>query len=125
MAQQQQRPASAGTPSQTTTQQRSQQGREEAPRVLRLRGTRNATERSVQWADDVVDNEGLGRKSSKGMEQNPSLPPPPAPASLFWGMPVVAEPADKANYSVLHIPQAKGGRRVERRVIIRFLLVIG
>jgi len=39
--------------------------------VLRLRGAaRGAGERSerrIQWAEDVVDNEGLGRKSSKGV----------------------------------------------------------
>jgi hypothetical protein len=36
--------------------------------VLRLRGAHEpGTRRAVQWAEDVVDNEGLGRKSSKGM----------------------------------------------------------
>lgn len=39
--------------------------------VLRLRGAmRGSGERSqrrIQWAEDVIDNEGLGRKSSKGM----------------------------------------------------------
>ncbi|KAG6003028.1 hypothetical protein E4U54_000757, partial [Claviceps lovelessii] len=44
------------------TQSRSQGA---APRVLRLRGQHVARGRSVQWAEDVVDNEGLGRKSSK------------------------------------------------------------
>lgn len=34
-------------------------------RILRLRGARTSADRSVQWAEDVVDNEGLGRKSSK------------------------------------------------------------
>ncbi|KAI6780393.1 phosphatase inhibitor [Emericellopsis cladophorae] len=38
---------------------------EQPQRVLRLRGARNTNGRSVQWAEDVVDNEGLGRKSSK------------------------------------------------------------
>ena len=33
--------------------------------VLRLRGVRSP-QRSIRWAEDVVDNEGLGRKSSKG-----------------------------------------------------------
>lgn len=37
--------------------------------VLRLRAIAPApsTRPRIQWADDVVDNEGLGRKSSKGM----------------------------------------------------------
>ena len=33
--------------------------------ILRLRGA-HASRRRVQWTEDVVDNEGLGRKSSKG-----------------------------------------------------------
>ena len=33
--------------------------------TLRLRAT-PANEQRVQWADDVVDNEGMGKKSSKG-----------------------------------------------------------
>ena len=45
---------------------RTQTTTEQSPRTLRLRGRHNANGRSVQWADDVVDNEGLGRKSSKG-----------------------------------------------------------
>lgn len=28
-----------------------------------------STRRRIQWAEDVVDNEGLGRKSSKGMRE--------------------------------------------------------
>ncbi len=40
--------------------------------TLRLRGAgegemeRTESGRRIQWAEDVVDNEGLGRKSSKG-----------------------------------------------------------
>jgi protein phosphatase 1 regulatory subunit 11 len=37
--------------------------------ILRLRGAHNPSGRSVQWRSDVVDNEGLGRKSSKGMSE--------------------------------------------------------
>ncbi|KAL2759550.1 hypothetical protein ACRALDRAFT_1074200 [Sodiomyces alcalophilus JCM 7366] len=33
--------------------------------TLRLRGAHTASQRTVQWADGVVDNEGLGRKKSK------------------------------------------------------------
>jgi hypothetical protein len=40
----------------------------ETTAVLRLRGAHEpGTRRGVQWAEGVVDNEGLGRKSSKGM----------------------------------------------------------
>jgi len=37
--------------------------------ILRLRAEQDEgrEERRIQWADDVVDNEGLGRKSSKGL----------------------------------------------------------
>lgn len=39
----------------------------EATGVLRLRGAHEpGPRRVVQWAESVVDNEGLGRKSSKG-----------------------------------------------------------
>ncbi|KAK5997051.1 Type 1 phosphatases regulator YPI1 [Cladobotryum mycophilum] len=63
---QRERDAQASTTSQTTTAQISQpETREDAPRILRLRGGGNASGRSVQWAEGVVDNEGLGRKSSK------------------------------------------------------------
>ena len=34
--------------------------------TLRLRGEPSQPRRRIQWADDVVDNEGLGRKKSKG-----------------------------------------------------------
>jgi protein phosphatase 1 regulatory subunit 11 len=53
------------TATQTTTQTLTQ-----APpqAILRLRGAHNPNNRrSVQWSEDVVDNEGLGRKKSKGM----------------------------------------------------------
>jgi hypothetical protein len=43
-------------------------GEEETTVVLRLRGAHEPQARArVQWAEDVVDNEDLGRKSSKGM----------------------------------------------------------
>lgn len=62
-----QRLRAAPTASQTTTQTNAQPGlRTETPRTLRLRGANQGERRSVQWAEDVVDNEGLGRKSSKG-----------------------------------------------------------
>jgi hypothetical protein len=61
----------APAPSQTITQTNGEEGTSSdtvtaAPRILRLRGRHEPDGRTVQWADDVVDNEGLGRKSSKG-----------------------------------------------------------
>lgn len=35
--------------------------------TLRLRAD-NSQRRHIQWADDVIDNEGMGKKSSKGTE---------------------------------------------------------
>ncbi|KAG6008231.1 hypothetical protein E4U21_004830 [Claviceps maximensis] len=63
----QQRGATAGPSSNTLTQTQTSHSRSQsaAPRVLRLRGQHAAKGRTVQWAEDVVDNEGLGRKSSK------------------------------------------------------------
>ncbi|KAL2205333.1 hypothetical protein CC79DRAFT_1335860 [Sarocladium strictum] len=60
----------APAPSQTITQTNGQEGTSSdtvtaAPRILRLRGRHEPDGRTVQWAEDVVDNEGLGRKSSK------------------------------------------------------------
>ncbi|KAF4123807.1 hypothetical protein GMORB2_5523, partial [Geosmithia morbida] len=46
-------------------QQQQQQQQQQQSRVLRLRGARPSNDHSVRWAEDVVDNEGLGRKSSK------------------------------------------------------------
>ncbi|TQV97648.1 hypothetical protein V2A60_006612 [Cordyceps javanica] len=61
-----QRNAPTASASQTTTVATTSQNiTDSAPRILRLRGRHNSNGRSVQWADDVVDNEGLGRKSSK------------------------------------------------------------
>lgn len=45
--------------------------------ILRLRGAQRNRGPRVQWAESVVDNEGMGKKSSKGRET-----PPPAPESL-------------------------------------------
>ena len=45
-----------------------------APAILRLRGAYPASDHRVQWAESVVDNEGLGRKRSKGKILNPSPP---------------------------------------------------
>ncbi|KFA66663.1 hypothetical protein S40285_03030 [Stachybotrys chlorohalonatus IBT 40285] len=67
-------PAPAASQTQTASQSgeaSSSGSNTRSPRVLRLRGQHaqhsqdTSNGRSVQWADDVVDNEGLGRKSSK------------------------------------------------------------
>jgi protein phosphatase 1 regulatory subunit 11 len=66
MSQRQQRSAPAPSQTQTETPAQTPETREQAPQILRLRGAHASNGRSVQWAEDVVDNEGLGRKSSKG-----------------------------------------------------------
>jgi hypothetical protein len=60
---------SMGSQIQTETNTPADSGGEgETTAVLRLRGAPEPRARArVQWAEDVVDNEGLGRKSSKGM----------------------------------------------------------
>jgi protein phosphatase 1 regulatory subunit 11 len=65
LAQQQAPQPTAG--SQTQTEQPSRKREPGQPQaILRLRGAHNPSDRSVTWSDDVVDNEGLGRKKSKG-----------------------------------------------------------
>lgn len=73
--------------------------------VLRLRAEPEER-RHIQWAEDVVDNEGMGKKSSKGT----------APASLRVGS---SEKTSLTLDSVLHIPRAPRSRRVQRRVLER------
>ncbi|RSL79448.1 hypothetical protein CEP51_007352 [Fusarium floridanum] len=66
MSQRQQQQSNAPAPAQTQTETpKEPETGESAPRILRLRGAHSSNGRSVQWAEDVVDNEGLGRKSSK------------------------------------------------------------
>ncbi|CAG7556661.1 unnamed protein product [Fusarium equiseti] len=57
---QQQRSAPAPSQTQTETPSQTPETREQAPQILRLRGAHASNGRSVQWAEDVVDNEGLG-----------------------------------------------------------------
>ncbi len=54
-------------PSGSATQTRTTAPALSAPAILRLRGAHPPSAHRVQWAEDVVDNEGLGRKSSKGL----------------------------------------------------------
>lgn len=80
MSQRQQQQQSAPAPSQTQTEPATKAPEPEAstsaPRVLRLRGANQSNGRAVQWAEDVVDNEGLGRKSSKGERRLLPCSPP-------------------------------------------------
>lgn len=58
-------------PSQTQTEKTNTQSRTGTQAILRLRGAHAPSRPSVRWAEDVVDNEGLGRKSSKGKPAPP------------------------------------------------------
>jgi hypothetical protein len=53
-------------PSGSATQTETRTPAPAPPAILRLRGAYPASDNHVQWAESVVDNEGLGRKSSKG-----------------------------------------------------------
>ncbi|EEY15496.1 conserved hypothetical protein [Verticillium alfalfae VaMs.102] len=67
MASAAQRPPQRGSPapSQTQTVTTAPVRPNTHQTTLRLRGAHAPARPSVQWADDVVDNEGLGRKKSK------------------------------------------------------------
>lgn len=63
----------------TTTQTSRESSTVRLPGTLRLRGdeTPNTNEpapaRRIRWSEDVVNNEGMGKKSSKGLEASPPL----------------------------------------------------
>ena len=62
----QQASASAASQTQTQTQAPVRPGAE-LPPTLTLRGeTRRVQREGIRWASDVIDNEGMGKKSSKG-----------------------------------------------------------
>lgn len=61
------RSAGPGAASLTQTQAQAQT---QSP-ILRLRGAQRNRGPRVQWAESVVDNEGMGKKSSKGKKQSP------------------------------------------------------
>jgi protein phosphatase 1 regulatory subunit 11 len=48
------------------------------PQTLVLRGE-ETERRRIQWAEDVVDNENMGKKSSKGMLATSTIPIPSHP----------------------------------------------
>ncbi|KAI9711421.1 MAG: hypothetical protein M1812_007166 [Candelaria pacifica] len=59
-----------GTMTQTTTSERASEGIGDEQLslpagTLRLRGAPQTERRGIRWAEDVVDNEGMGRKKSK------------------------------------------------------------
>jgi protein phosphatase 1 regulatory subunit 11 len=62
-------------PFQTTTETAQESLAARIPATLRLRAEEAPTDtredtsssRRIRWSEDVVDNEGMGRKSSKGM----------------------------------------------------------
>ncbi|KAJ8116897.1 hypothetical protein ONZ43_g4338 [Nemania bipapillata] len=67
---QRQRQPTPGSGLQTQTQVQTVAGTQAgtatpAPTILRLRGAHAPSTQRVQWAESVIDNEGLGRKSSK------------------------------------------------------------
>lgn len=83
-----------------------------------MRGRHSSGARSVQWAEDVVDNEHLKRKKSKGDSPVPSTRhvfsrEKPMPTAMFL-----------TRRSVLHLPQAQSHGRVERGVLLIFLRLL-
>lgn len=75
--------------------------------VLRLRAEPEER-RHIQWAEDVIDNEGMGKKSSKGTCTCPLL--------LTKAVPLESSAratADARVNSMLHIPCAPRSRRVK------------
>ena len=78
--------------------------------VLRLRAE-PSEQRRIQWAEDVIDNEGMGKKSSKGIVE----------ITLILEVCIT-----NSTGSVLHLPQTPRRRRVfRRRVFRRFVLRFG
>lgn len=77
--------------------------------MLRLRGRAMPGQR-VQWTEETVDNEGLNRKKSKSASD-------PLPGDDWQ--------ADAHVYSLLHLPQAQGVRRVFGRIKRRRLGLFG
>jgi Protein phosphatase inhibitor len=57
----------SGSQTITATTSGEERVREETPVVLHLHAVPSADERRVTWDEEVVDNENMGKKSSKGM----------------------------------------------------------
>jgi protein phosphatase 1 regulatory subunit 11 len=62
----QQLPQPTPTQTETTAPPIEQQAQTQTQAILRLRGARAPSSRKVKWREDVVDNEGLNKKKSKG-----------------------------------------------------------
>jgi protein phosphatase 1 regulatory subunit 11 len=60
------RPSPAGFSSSATTTRTQTQTQTPATRPILVLRAEGAETRHIQWAEDVIDNEGLGKKSSKG-----------------------------------------------------------
>ena len=56
----------SGSQTITATDSEEQTSREETPVVLHLQVVPNQDERRVTWDEEVIDNENMGKKSSKG-----------------------------------------------------------
>lgn len=98
-----QRQAVPSTSQTQPTTQTQTQPQTQTTAILRLRGAHESTGRSVQWREDVVDNEGLGRKKSKGKP----LPPP-----------AKRQHSNRSNQvtSLLHLPPPQSRRRILLRI---------
>lgn len=105
------RSAQFGSQVTTATPSQNESGRagpsQEQPTVLRLRGAAPRNAPRVQWEDDVVDNEHMGKKKSKsGVLLLPLLGMAQTSADLKEGTPYSA--------SLLHLPQAQSLRREQQ-----------
>ena len=125
-----------GIPSQTHTEtsEPTQRTQPSVPvRTLRIRATAAAENRTIQWADDVVDNEGLGRKRSKGKMPPSNSAQPRIRASTTRTLQAIH--VQRANQdrraminndcrsSLLHISCTPPSRRIFFRVILRLFLI--
>lgn len=83
----------------TTTEATPHVPQASVPVTLRLR-VEPAEERHIQWAEDVIDNEGMGKKSSKGKW------------TLRYQAAQVQERPRLMRHSVLHLSQTPRRRRI-------------
>jgi hypothetical protein len=72
--------------------------------------------RRIRWSEDVVDNEGMGKKSSKGKQPSP-LPSRPSHDKYS----ILTRPPHPS--SLLHLPQSSTRRRKQFRVRILLQLL--
>ena len=92
----------------TTTETSRESSTVRLPATLRLRGEEDSTtstrepssSRRIRWSEDVVDNEGMGKKSSKGL-----------PVFTLTVLSPITEERPLTYPSVLYLPQIPAGRR--------------